>query len=251
MIERTTSDAIVTLRLAHGKANVLNLELVEELARAIAEIDASDARAVILTGSGSIFSAGVDLFRVINDGREYVEKMYRAMTRMFVDLFALQRPVVAAVNGHAIAGGCILAAVSDIRLMARGNGRIGVPELVVGVPFPPAILELLRFAFPIATLQSIAYTGRTVQADEALRLGMIDEAVEPDALLARAEEQARQLAALPPKAFALAKRQLRDAALRRARRYTGEFDADALALWSEDATTAHIRAYLDKTVGKK
>lgn len=251
MIERTTADGIVTLRLAHGRASALDLELVEALAREVAEIGAGDARAVILTGTGSIFSAGVDLFRVVSGGREYVARMYPAMVRMFTDLFALQRPVVAAVNGHAIAGGCILAAVSDLRLMARGSGRIGVPELVVGVPFPPAILELLRFAFPASTLQSIAYTGRTVQADEALRLGIIDEVIEPDALLARAGEHARQLAALPPQAFALAKRQLRDPALRHARRYENELNDDALALWSEEATLGHIRGYLDRTVGKK
>lgn len=250
MIERTQSDGIVTLRLAHGKASALDLELVETLARAVAEIDASDARAVILTGTGSIFSAGVDLFRVLDGGREYVQRMYSAMVRMFTDLFALQRPVVAAVNGHAIAGGGILAAVSDVRLMARGNGRIGVPELVVGVPFPPVILELLRYAFPAATLETLAYTGHTVLPDEALRLGVIDEVVEPDALMDRANEHARQLAALPPKAFALAKRQLRDVALRRARRYANEFDADALAMWSEEETMARIRAYLDRTVRK-
>jgi enoyl-CoA hydratase len=251
MIERTDNEGIVTLRLAHGKASVLDLELVEALARAVAEIDQSDARAVILTGTGSIFSAGVDLFRVVDGGREYVERMYPAMTRMFVELFSLQRPVVAAVNGHAIAGGCILTAVCDVRLMARGNGRIGVPEMLVGVPFPPMILELLRFAFPAQSLQSLVYTGRTVQAEEALRMGIVDELVEPEALLARAEEHARQLAALPPAAFALAKRQIRDVPLRRARRYAGEFDKDTLEMWSHPDTTARIREYLDKTVGKK
>lgn len=251
MIERTESDGVVTLRLAHGKASALDLELVEGLAREVAEIGDSDARAVILTGTGSIFSAGVDLFRVVDGGRDYVQRFLPAMTRMYVDLFAMQRPVVAAVNGHAIAGGCILAAASDVRLMARGTGRIGVPEMLVGVPFPPAILELLRFALPGPTLQSLAYTGRTIQPDDALRLGVIDELVDPDALLTRAGEHARQLATLPPKAFALAKRQLRDVPLRRARRYAAEFDDDVMEMWSTEDTFARIRAYLDKTVSKK
>src|SRR6185436_9723368 len=252
MIERTDADGIVTLRLAHGKVSAIDLELMETLARAIAEIDAGeDARAVILTGTGSSFSAGLDLFRVVNGGRDYVEKLYPAMARMFIDLFTLRRPVVAAINGHAIAGGCILAAICDVRLMASGKGRIGVPELLVGVPFPPAILELLRFAFPATTLQSLAYTGRTVLADEALALRVVDEVVEPDALLTRANEVARQLAALPPRAFAMAKRQLRDVAVRRVRRYSAEFDADVLDQWSEESTVAHIRAYLDRTVVKK
>jgi len=251
MIERTDHDGIVTLRLAHGKASALDLELVEGLARGIAEIDAGDARAIILTGTGSIFSAGVDLHRLVEGGRDYVERFLPALSRLCLDLFALQRPVVAAVNGHAIAGGGILAALCDVKLMARGNGRIGVPELLVGVPFPPAVLEFLRFAWPPQTLQSLVYSGRTVLPDEAHRLGVIDEVVEPDALLPRADEHARQLAALPPRAFALAKRQLRDVAVRRSKRYAHEFDPDVREQWSDPATIEQIRAYLARNVGRK
>jgi enoyl-CoA hydratase len=251
MIDITTTDGIVTLRLAHGKVSVLDLELVEGLARAVAEIDASDARAVILTGTGSSFSAGVDLFRVVDGGREYIQRMYPALVRMCLDLFSLQRPVIAAINGHAIAGGCILTACSDIRLMARGKSRIGVPEMLVGVPFPPAILEILRFAFPPESLQTLIYTGVLLQPDDALRVGIVDEVLEPDALLGRAQQLARQFADLPTNAFALAKRQLRDVAVRRARRYTGEFDADVMETWCRDETLANIRGYLDRTVGKK
>lgn len=250
MIERTEQDGIVTLRLAHGKASVLDLELVEGLALAIAEADAADARAIVITGTGSIFSAGVDLFRVLDGGAEYIERFYPALERFFLDVFKLQRPVVAAVNGHAIAGGCILAAAADVRLMARGNGRIGVPEMLVGVAFPPPILEILRYAFPAQTLQTLVYTGQTVTPDEALRLGMVNELVDADNLMNRAMEHARQLAALPPKAFALAKRQLRDVPLRWARRYS-EFDGDVRELWQDEATHTRIREYLAKTVGRK
>lgn len=251
MIERTDHDGIVTLRLAHGKASALDLELAEGLARAVAEIDAAGARAIILTGTGSIFSAGVDLVRLVDGGRDYAERFLPALSRLCLDLFALQRPVVVAVNGHAIAGGAILAALSDVKLMARGNGRIGVPELLVGVPFPPAVLEILRFAWPPQTLGSLVCSGRTVTPDDALRLGVIDEVVEPDALLARAEEHARQLAALPPRAFALAKRQLRDVPVRRAKRYAHEFDPDVLEMWTDPATIDGIRGYLARTVGRR
>lgn len=250
MIERTDHGSIVTLRLAHGKASAFDVELCEALARAFAEIGASDARAVILTGSGSIFSAGVDLFRLVNEGQPYVERFYPEMVRMFLDLFTFPKPVIAAVNGHAVAGGAILTLAADYRLMAAGNGRIGIPEMLVGVPFPPSVLEAVRFAVPAQHLQNLVYSGRTVVPDDALRMGLIDEIVAPEDLAARATEVAAQMAALPAEAFALAKRQLRDHAADRAKRYNSEFGNDVRALWNQPETHARIREYLARTIKK-
>ena len=249
MIERSLSeDRIATLRLAHGKANTLDLELLEAAALAIAETAASDARAVILTGRGSIFSAGVDLVRVVDGGRAYAERFLPALSRLLLDLFSMPKPLVVAVNGHAIAGGCIFTLCGDYRLMAQGSGRIGMPELLVGVPFPGTVLEVVRFAVPAQHVQSLMYTGRTVPPDEALRLGIIDE-VTGD-LPERANAVARQLAALPQEAFLLAKRQLRDKAISRAKHYANETDASVLDQWSDPATLTQIREYLAKTVKK-
>lgn len=248
MIERHDEDGITTLRLAHGKASVLDLELVEGLARVIAEVNASDARAVVLTGSGSIFSAGVDLFRLADGGRDYAERFVPALSGMLFDLFALPKPLIVAVNGHAIAGGCIFTLCGDYRIMAAGTGRIGMPELLVGVPFPAAVIEIVRFSVPSQHLQSLIYTGRTVLPEEALRLGLVDEV--SDALDSRAAAIAAQFATLPVTAFQLAKRQLRDKAIDRAKHYANEFDATVLELWKADATHAHIREYLARTVKK-
>src|SRR5438128_10003369 len=115
MIETTEHDGIVTMTLDHGKANALDLELCEAITNAIH--DASAARAVILTGTGSIFSAGVDLFRLINEGARYVERFFPALVETLVELFRFPRPLVAAINGHAIAGGCLMAAAADYRIM--------------------------------------------------------------------------------------------------------------------------------------
>ena len=249
MIERSVSDGIVTLRLAHGKASALDLELLDALALALAGA-ATDAasKALILTGTGSIFSAGVDLFRLVDGGRAYAERFYRSLTASLLELFAFPKPLVVATNGHAIAGGCIMTLAGDYRLMSAGNGRIGMPELLVGVPFPPSVLEAVRFAVPPQHLQALIYTGRTVLPDEALRLGLIDE-VATD-VLPRAEEVARQLAALPEEGFRMAKRQLRDRTISRAKHYAHEFDADTVELWASEGTHARVREYLAKTVRK-
>lgn len=248
MINRTDRDGVAILQLNHGKASALDIELCEELQRQFATIAASDIRAVVLTGTGSIFSAGVDLIRLTSAGDGYVRSFFHAMTSMFADLFLLPRPLVAAVNGHAIAGGCIFTAAADLRFMAAG--KIGVPELLVGVPFPALALEILRFAFPPEQIEEMIYTGRTVSPQEALERGLIDEVVDPDALLERAVDAARKLGDIPRDAFRLTKKQLRAPYVAAARALAGA-DAEALELWSSKSTHDHIRGYLDRTIGKK
>jgi enoyl-CoA hydratase len=249
MIDRSQHDGILTLRLAHGKASALDVELLDALLREL-EGAGEDVRAVILTGTGSIFSAGVDLFRLTREGAEYVRRFLPLLSRCVRALFTFPRPVVAAANGHAIAGGCVLVQAADIRLMAAGNGRIGVPELLVGVPFPAAALEVVRFAVPRDKVQSLIYTGRTLPPPEALAAGLLDEVVAPDALLARAQEIARQLAAIPPATYRQTKQSLRAEALERIDQASERQDPAALEVWSAAETHAHIREYLRRTLGR-
>ncbi|MBK5260635.1 MAG: enoyl-CoA hydratase/isomerase family protein [Thermoanaerobaculia bacterium] len=248
MIERSDRDGILTLRLAHGKASVFDLELMEALDAQLA--GAANARALILTGTGSIFSAGVDLFRLTNEGEPYVRRFIPALTRMLETLFTLPIPVVAAVNGHAIAGGCILTAAADYRIMAAGNGRIGAPELLVGVPFPAIALETLRFAWPNEHIEELVYLGKTVLPDEALAKGVIDEIAEPPQLIDRANTIATTLAAIPSASFRIVKRQLRTPVIERTRQFENA-DRESVEIWCASSTHDHIRSYLSRTVHRK
>ncbi len=144
MIELTEHDGVAVLRMADGKANTMSIEFCATLTARFAE--AAAARAVVVTGSGRIFSAGVDLLRLLDGGAPYIGKFLPALSTMFATVFSHPKPVVAAINGHAIAGGCVLACAADRRLMAREAGRIGVTELLVGVPFPPIAMEIMRHA---------------------------------------------------------------------------------------------------------
>jgi enoyl-CoA hydratase len=249
MIECSRREGILTLRLAHGKASALDVELLDALLRELDGV-AEDVRAVILTGTGSIFSAGVDLFRLTREGADYVRRFLPLLSRFVRTLFAFPRPVVTAVNGHAIAGGCVLVLAGDIRLMAEGTGRIGVPELLVGVPFPAAALEVVRFAVPRDKVQALLYTGRTLPPAEALTAGLVDEVVAPGQLLARAQEIAGQLALIPPPVYRLTKQALRAEALERIERAGEAQDQAALEVWSAAGTHTHIRDYLRRTLGK-
>src|SRR5438270_9540268 len=238
MIEREQNAGVLTLRLAHGKASAMDVELCEALIRELREAEESEARAVILTGSGSIFSAGVDLYRMTDGGAAYVDRFFPALRDSLQALFTFPKPIVAAVNGHAIAGGCLLAAACDYRLMSAG--RIGVPELLVGVPFPAVAIEILKFACG-RDAQSLVYSGRTISPDEAKLAGLIDEVVAPDFLYTRAEVVARELAAIDPRNFAITKKQLR-----------GDTppDSDVIKMWSAPEVHDHIREYLGRTVGR-
>jgi enoyl-CoA hydratase len=246
MIELTSRGDIALLRLQHGKANTLDLELCQALTKELEAFRQSASKALVVTGSGRIFSAGVDLRRVADEGAPYVRSFLPAMSASFETLFSLLKPVVAAVNGHAIAGGCILAAAADCRLMARDSGRIGIPELLVGVPFPVVPLEIMRFA-AARHLSSLVYTGATHTADQAQRHGLIDAVVDGERLVDEAITAAEMLAAIPPMAFALTKRQLREPVLERIHVGSG-IDALVQNAWASDDTLAAIRGYVERTL---
>ena len=248
MLTRTVVDGVELLRIEHGKANALDLELLNELSAAFDE--AAEVRGgLVLTGSGSIFCAGVDLFRVVDGGRPYIERFLPALSRVFLQLFTLSRPVVAAINGHAIAGGCILACACDCRVMGQDRGRIGLPELAVGVPFPASAVELLRSITGSARLQELLYFGRTYEPHDALKHGLVDEVVPSASVLERAIVIARELAARPGDSFRITKNYVRGPAAARIRA-AEEDAANLLDAWASPETLASVRAYLEKTLRK-
>ena len=212
MIDLEERGAVTVVRLSHGGANVLDLELCRELSAVLAELES--AGAVVLTGSGRSFSAGVDLLRVVDGGADYVREFLPALCAAARQAFSHPGPLVTAINGHAIAGGCLIACAADHRWMAVGAGGIGVPELKVGVPFPAAALEILRYSVSTVEAQRLVMSGRILTPEEAREAGLVDELAPAEDLLDRAVAAATELAAIPRPAFALTKEQLRGPALR-------------------------------------
>jgi enoyl-CoA hydratase len=251
MIERKqVSDNVTVVRFDHGPVSALDLEFLVALRAELAELSDLGA-ALVLTGTGSAFSAGVDLFRILDGGGEYVAQFIPALSGAFDDLFAYRRPVVAAVNGHAIAGGGVLACCADHRIMADGKGRIGFPEILLGVAFPASALAAVRSATGDVGVADLIYSGATLLPAEAQRRGLVDEVVPEAELLDRAIAKAEQLAALVPAAFVHAKRSLRD-------RYWTEMDStgrqrdlEMLEVWRSPETLATISAYVEQTIGGK
>jgi len=119
MIKSEIFDGIALLTLTHGKANALDIDFCDALAGRFAELRKSDEKAVVLTGQGKIFSAGVDLKRLSGEGADYIRQFLPALHRLYEAVFFHPKPVIAAINGHAIAGGCVLACCADRRIMAH------------------------------------------------------------------------------------------------------------------------------------
>jgi enoyl-CoA hydratase len=250
MIKRDqVSDRVTLLQFDHGRVSALDLEFLLALRAELAELT-DESTALVLTGTGPAFSAGVDLVRLVDGGPDYVAKFIPALSGVFDDLFAYRRPVVAAVNGHAIAGGCVIVACADHRLMAEGRARIGVPELLVGVPFPASALAAVRYATGDVGVADLVYSGGTHLPDEALRRGLVDEVVPEAELLDRAIAKAEQLASIPAETFAHTKRSLRDRFWTEVETTGRQRDAEMLELWKSPTVLAAISAYVQKTLGK-
>lgn len=252
MIEREDRDHVAILRMQHGKANAIDPDLFADLDTRLDELEAEEnPRAVVLTGTGSMFSAGVDLFKVVEGGAPYLELLLGKLGTTVERLFSWPHPVVVAVNGHAIAGGCVLAAAGDHRVMTSSERtRIGVSELMVGVPFPTAAFEVMRYRVPLH-VEELVFSGRLLDAREAHDRRLVEELVDPEAVLDRACEVAAAYGAIPAATFAMTKAHLRRPTVERIAQIAPELDPQVLRQWSKPESLAGIRRFLEATVGKK
>jgi enoyl-CoA hydratase len=250
MIDISQQGEITLLHMAHGKANALDVEFCEALTTQLIALQSSRTRAVVLSGAGHIFSAGVDLLRLLDEDATYLQTFLPALITMFATVFFHPQPVVAAVNGHAIAGGCILACAADHRVMSRYPGRIGVPELLVGVPFPTVALEILRSVVAPPQFHTLVYGGATYTPEEASHLGLVDALVEPQELIACAVAAAERLLMIPAPAFALTKQQLRQPVVARLQAAHAGTDQAVQHLWMRPETHEAIRRYVSQTFKK-
>ena len=175
--------------------------------------DRDETDALVITGEGSCFSAGLDLKAVPSYDRAQQQAMVMAVNRMFGRLYGLPLPTIAAVNGHAIAGGVILTLACDYRVGAEGDYKLGLAEARVGVVYPVAAMAIVRSELAPATAKTMVLTARNYSPREALAMGVLDELQPPDRLLARAMEVAGEMAALPRSAYRRIKRGLRAEAL--------------------------------------
>ena len=232
---------ILVLTIDRPPVNATDVETLDGLTAALEE--GAEARAMVLTGAGKVFSAGADLQKVLNEGPRYVEAGIDSLTRCFRTLFTSPRPVVAAINGPALAGGCVLGCGCDYQVLAAG-ARIGAVEHQAGVPFPAWALELVRFSVNNEHLAEVLLFGRAYDAATALEMGIVDEVIEGD-VLGRALEVAGELADIPPRSFSLTKKSLRQPSVDTADRLLRETDEYVKRAWCSEEVQSAVRARLE------
>jgi enoyl-CoA hydratase len=208
--ERSTEGPAL-LRIERPPVNALDVELIEELSEAIgAELEAG-ASALVLTGSGRAFSAGIDTKAVAGATPAQLAASIRSLNAMVSALYSAPVPVVAAINGHALGGGLVIALACDVRVAsARDDYVLALNEAEAGVAFPAGPLRVVQAALDPSVASALCLSSRRIGAEEALALHVVDELSEPERLEHRALERAAEMASFG--AYREVKRQLRAAA---------------------------------------
>lgn len=218
---------VAVVRMDRPPANALDLALGAELIAVAEELARAEPDAVVVTGRDGFFSAGLDLNLVPTLDAETQLEMVMGVNRLVAGWYGLARPVVAAVNGHAIAGGLVIALCADYRVGSR-KGKLGLTETRVGVPYPANALAAVRAELSPPAARLLVLRAHLVEPPEALELGVVDELAAPGEVLDRAIAMAAELGDMPADAYATVKGQLRGPVLAGMRRVV-ESGTDPLA----------------------
>jgi enoyl-CoA hydratase/carnithine racemase len=194
MIDTKREGAVTLVQMRSGE-NRFNPGFIAELTRALDEVERSDeATALVLTGDGKFFSNGLDLAWMSGEGRDRAGEVLTGMLGIFARLLASPIPSVAALNGHAFAGGAMLALACDFRVMRSDRGFFCIPEIDLGLPLHPGMAALIQARLPKLTAHEAIVTGKRYGGAEALERGIVDHAPPAVDLLAKAMSIAAPLA---------------------------------------------------------
>jgi enoyl-CoA hydratase len=247
----THDAAVATLTLELGRGNAIDPGFITALHAALDEVETSDARALVITGRGKVFCGGLDLLAIHAYDRPTLAAFVDAFDGLFRRVLAFSRPTVAAVNGHALAGGCILAMACDRRVMTDGAFLIGVNEVQLGIPFPSAALEITRRATPAAARAQVLLQGRRLSPAEAHSIGLVHRLAGERGVLADALEEAEVFAAAGSAAVRAVKADLLASVLARIDGHAAARKERFLDAWFGSEAQARIRALRDGLSAKR
>jgi enoyl-CoA hydratase/carnithine racemase len=244
-------DRILIIKMARGKANALNSAMVDELSETICrtETDPSIRAIVLASDRPKFFSGGFDVKEVFGYARETMTEFFGRFIDLYESMLLSKKPVVAAVNGHAYAGGAVLALASDARVMAQGEFGFALNEINIGLVLPPGMMRMaIRAAGPVAA-RELVVGGKILSPAEALAARLASEVVETEAVIETALARARELAGKPPETFGKVKRLFNEALGLPPARSDREFLAQFIEHWFSVESIEHKQKVIDALRG--
>lgn len=241
---------VATIVMNEGKGNSFDPAMVRRIRETVGEAGRQGARAAVLTGAGSIFSAGLNLPVLSAMERGDLRAFILDFTDMLIELASAPFPLVAAINGHAIAGGAILAFACDYRLMARDDYRIGLNEVDLGIRYPTAALELALHVLPKPSYADVILLGRLMGPEEAQAYGMVHQLADSKLLVQSARTVAFELATKPGAAVASLKADLARDLLARVRERRESSAEEFLDSWFSAQTRERVRAVCESLAAR-
>jgi len=207
-IKTEIDEGLLTVTMARGKANALNGAMVDELRLAVEEAGNNESvRGMVLASDRpKFFSGGFDVSEVFQYDRETMTGFFGRFIDLYEAMINLPKPVVAAVSGHAFAGGAVLALATDARVMAEGEFGFALNEINIGLALPPGMIRMAVNAVGTLRARELVLEGKTLKPAEALEIGLASELASAEAVLEQARARALKLAEKPPLTFAAIKR---------------------------------------------
>jgi enoyl-CoA hydratase len=249
-IHRTLDAGVAVLTLDLGRGNAIDHAFIEALEAALDAALAEGARAVVLTGRGKVFCGGLDLVTLAAYDHAEMARFVDAFDDCFRKVLAYPRPVVAAVNGHALAGGAILAFACDHRVAQPGPFFLGLNEVELGISFPAGAFEIARRSVPERSIGAVLLEGRRFSPEEALAAGLVHALAPEGGALAAATAQAARFAAGGVEAVADVKADLVAPVLGRIAATTAMRKERFLARWFAPEARRRIAALVER-LGKR
>jgi enoyl-CoA hydratase len=204
------SDGIAIVRLDDGKVNVIQGEWLDQLTDALDRCAQDDVRAVVVTGREKVFCAGLDLKTLPTLADEDLRYTIKQFCTVMERLFLFEKPMVAACNGHALAGGAVVLLCCDQRVGPEGDFKVGLNEVAIGLPLPGFVIGMAQLALHRMALQQAVVEATIYSTEDALSIGYFDELVPVEDVLGTAIARAKKLGQLSGYAYGLTKTRLRN-----------------------------------------
>ena len=239
-----------TIHLSRGRGNAINDQVLDEMMYALQEAERDpEIKGIVMTAGGRMFCPGLDLVYLSTLDRQGIKEFMRKFSACILKMFIFPKPLIAALSGHALAGGMVFALNADWRIL-QSEAMVGLNELKVGVPLPFGVSIILRDAVSGPRLEEIALFGRNYKGEQAVQVGLVHELCDPDGLDALAYERLDEMTSKDPNAFAVTKRFLRAATVERIRSHDAMFLSDFVDCWFSEGTQARIHAIVESLTKK-